>query len=92
VAPLRTGPGRLAVAACGVGWVGGWVGCGGRGDLWGWVGYVQHTAAAHPTPVKQHASQPTTFAPHRLLLEVVDAVVAAVGHDKVGIRLSPFNK
>lgn len=28
----------------------------------------------------------------RLLLEVVDAVVAAVGHEKVGIRLSPFNK
>lgn len=28
---------------------------------------------------------------HRFVLEVVDAVVAAIGADRVGIRLSPFN-
>ena len=47
------------------------------------------TARSPPKPPSSQLFRPRR---RRLLLEVVEAVTAAVGTARVGIRLSPFNK
>ena len=48
----------------------------------------------NPTPTTPHPTHSPTTLPHTnsLMLEVAAAVSAAIGSDRVGIRLSPFGK
>lgn len=54
-------------------------------------GYLLHQFLAPNTNQRSDAYGGSPSRRARFVIEIVDAVVAAVGHDRVGIRISPYN-